>query len=412
MIDEATIQAARAVDMDLILDEFGWEKNKYGQIRCPHPNHNDSTPSCSYSAGRNKFKCFGCGASVDSIDLYQCLAEKVNGRMVPFYKAVEEILILDAIAGGNKNSAGINNNLQSNAYHSSSNYGNNSPSNAYSSKSVQGSSPYELITRNSRPITGYELNYLHGRGIMLYDSYVYCGEVHTAQSIDKALQETADQQEIGRLQEIKNKGVFYKGIAHILKANRIQIRHNYYQGVNSIIYQIDYAADNDDDLCCEQFFRDTERHMAIQKTLDGNHVKRALGTSDFNFITLGMEQNCPASDDIYICEGIEDSLSCVMNGIRCISLNSIANLKSLMHYLSEDYFPSYRSERFVICFDHDEGGQRATKELADFFEAYTPTPPRKWKYDYAVCSYPQQFHDINDYWVSKVFQQKNYIPLR
>ncbi len=410
MIDETTIQTARAVDMDLILDEFGWEKNKYGQIRCPHPSHNDSTPSCSYSADRNKFKCFGCGESFDTIDLYQCLNEKVSGRVVPFYKAVDEILELDAMAGGNKGSAGGNSNQYLNTYHSSnqssSNYGNSSQRTkvCQPQNNIKCSSPYELITRNSKPISGYELNYLHSRGIMLYDSYVYKGEVHTTQNLDKALQETADQQEIDRLLEIKNKGVFYKGIAAILKANRIQIRHNYYQGVNSIIYQIDYAADTDDDLCDEQFFRDTERHMAIQKTLDGNHIKRALGTSDFNFITRGMEQNSPASDDIYICEGVEDSLSCVMNGIRCISLNSTANLKSLMHYLSEDYFPSYHRERFVICFDHDESGQRATKELADFFDAYTPIPPRKWRYDYAVCSYPQQFHDINDYWVSKVFQ--------
>lgn len=418
MIDETSIQTAKAVDMNLILDEFGWERNKYGQIRCPRPAHDDSTPSCFYSASRNKFKCFGCGESFDTIDLYRCLADKVNGRVVPFYKAVEEILELDASNSG----VGINGNNQMGssygsvsqskvyqgsvsqpAFSQSSNNNNNRQTNAYqSSRKVKGSSPYELIINNSRPLTGYELNYLHKRGIMLYDSYVYGGEVHTAQNLNKALQTATDQQEIARLQEVKSKGVFYKGIAPILKANRIQIKHNYWQGTNSILYLIDYNADDEDDLCCEQFFRDTERHMAVQKTLDGNHIKRALGTSDFNFITQGMEQN-NLSNDIYVCEGIEDALVYVMNGFRSISLNSIANLKSLVSYLSEDYFPHY-NERFVICFDHDGGGQKATQEMKDFFEAYEPKPPRKRRYDYAVCNYPQQFHDINDYWVSKVFQ--------
>ena len=69
MIDKATIQYAKAVDMNVILDEFGWEKNKYSQIRCPHPSHKDSTASCFCSASRNTCKCFGCGKVFDTIDL-------------------------------------------------------------------------------------------------------------------------------------------------------------------------------------------------------------------------------------------------------------------------------------------------------------------------------------------------------
>lgn len=79
------------------------------------------------------------------------------------------------------------------------------------------------------------------------------------------------------MNEIRGNGTFYKGIVPKLKANRIQIMHNYWQGVNSIIYRIDYEAEDEDDLCCGKFFMDTERHMAVQKTLDGSHIKRALG---------------------------------------------------------------------------------------------------------------------------------------
>ncbi len=395
MIDEATIQSAKAVDMNIIFHEFNWDKDRYSRIRCPHPSHPDSIPSCVFSESRNTCRCFVCRESFDTIDLYCCLSEKVNGRTVPFYKAVEEVLELGSIANGNTGntaSSGATNTVQ----------GNNSCQNICR-QGNSNNSPYEMIIRNSKPLTGYELNNLHARGIMLYDSFVYGGKVHTAQNIDKALQTETDQNEINRLKEIRSNGTFYKGISHILKANRIQIKHNFWQGVNSIIYLVDYDADEEDDLYCAKFFMDTERHMAIQKSLDENHIKRALGTSSFNFITQGFEHS--KNKDIYICEGMEDAMTYTMNGFRSISLNSIANINSLIHYLSEDYVPHY-NERFVLCFDHDEAGRKVTQEMKQFFEAYNQNPSNRYKYSYAVCDYPQQFHDINDYWVSRVFQKK------
>lgn len=399
MIDEATIQSAKAVDMNIIFHEFKWDKDRYGKIRCPNPDHDDSTPSCAFSASRNTCRCFVCRKSFDTIDLYRRLSEKVDGRTVPFYKAVEEILELDAVENGSNGSAVIiNSSNRVIGYQSDSSK--SSQPNIQAGNGSCNSSPYEMVIHNSRPLTGYELNYLHGRGIMLYDSYVYCGEVHTRQSIEKAIQTETDQNEINRLNEIKNNGAFYKGIAPILKANRIQIKHNYWEGVNSIIYLVDYDADDEDDLYCAGFFMDTERHMAVQKSLDGNHVKRALGEANFNFITQGFEHS-KNKKDVYICEGLEDTLSYTMNGFRSISLNSIANLKSLIHYLAEDYVPHY-NERFVICFDHDDAGGKAVEELKDFFESYNQNPSHRYKYSYAVCDYPQQFHDINDYWKSRI----------
>ena len=398
MIDEATIQAAKAVDMNIIFHEFKWDKDRYSKIRCPNPDHNDSTPSCAFSASRNTCRCFVCRESFDAIDLYRRLSEKVDGRTVPFYKAVEEILELDAVENGSNGSAGITN--SSNQINGCQSDGSKSSQpNIQAGNGSCNSSPYEMVIHNSRPLTGYELNYLHGRGIMLYDSYVYGREVHTAQSIDKALQTETDQNEIDRLNGIKDNGTFYKGISPILKANRIQIRHNFWQGVNSIIYLVDYDADEEEDLFCARFFMDTERHMAVQKSLDGNHIKRALGESNFNFITQGFEHG--KNKDIYICEGMEDALSYAMNGIRSISLNSIANLKSLIHYLTEEYVPFY-NERFIICFDHDAAGEKAAQELKDFFVSYNQNPSHRCKYSYAVCDYQQQFHDINDYWKSRI----------
>ncbi|MDD6631891.1 MAG: toprim domain-containing protein [Lachnobacterium sp.] len=383
MIDEATIQSAKDVDINKILDNFNWERGHDNMMHCPSTQHVDSTPSCSYNAKNNTVRCFGCGKTFDTIGLYQALSEKVDGRVVSFPKAVKEVLALDNQAP-----------LQGNAAPQSS-----TTQYSHCNSSAKGNA-YQTILSNSRPLTGYELNYLHERGIMLYDSYVYNAKVYTKQSLDKALKGETDAQKIQELNAIQKNGKFFEGIAAILKKNRIQIKHNYWQGVNSIIYLIDYDFDNDFDLQQYAVFLDDERHMAIQKTLDRAHMKKALGTSDFTWLAEGVENK---NSKVYICEGMEDALSYVQNGERAVSLNSTSNVNSFMDYL-EKHYKIIKKWEFVISFDHDKGGEMAKQKLLDFFQAYNQQH-LKYPYKYSVCKYPEDFHDINDYWKDKVFRK-------
>lgn len=381
MIDKITIQAAKAVDINKVLDKFNWGTDITGTfILCPNPLHDDHNPSVSINCMENTCRCFTCrqgeGITFDTINLYQSLCEKVDGRRIPFPQAVKEVLALDGMTLNQATQAiGMNQQKKQNT----------------------NKSAFDTVIRNSKPLTGYELNYLHSRGIMLYDAYVYQGKIHTKQSIDKELQAATDKQRIEELEQIKQEGKFFKGIAPILKANRIQIKHNYWQGVNSILYYISYDGYEDEDLQTNSHFLvDTERNMAIKKSMDSSHQKQALGEADFCFLTEGMDKK----GDIYICEGMEDSLSYTMNGEKSISLNSIANVKSLIEHL-EHHHSRYKKDKLVISLDHDEAGEKATQKLVDFFEAYNQQHPNH-PYKYGVCQYPQQFHDINDYWVSKI----------
>lgn len=379
MIDEATIQSAKDVDINKILDNFSWERcrNNINMMHCPSPEHRDSSPSCSYNKRNNTVHCFGCGKTFDTIGLYQALCEKVDGRRVTFPRAVAEVLILDDMEISSIQSGTVGTGPTT-----------SSSNNVFSS-----------VVNNSRPLTGYELNYLHERGIMLYDSYVYEGKIYTKQSIDKVLKSETDAQKIQELNAIQSNGKFFPGIAPILKKNRIEIKHNYWQGVNSIIYLIDYDFDNDYELQqYAQFLPNTERHMAIQKTLDKVHEKKALGKTDFTWLAEGVENK---NYKIYVCEGMEDALSYVQNGERAVSLNSIANLTSFTKTLSKNYCQLKKWE-FVISFDHDAAGAKATKDLSNFFYIYNALNPKR-KYTYAVCRYPDNFHDINDYWKDKLF---------
>lgn len=377
MIDEATIQSAKNVDINKILDNFSWERcqDNINMMHCPSPEHRDSSPSCSYNKRNNTVHCFGCGKTFDTIGLYQALCEKVDGRRVTFPRAVAEVLILDDMKISSMQSG----------------------TTSTGSKTSSSNNIFSSVVNNSRPLTGYEINYLHERGIMLYDSFAYAGKIYTKQSIDKALKSETDAQKIQELNAIQKNGKFFEGIAPILKKNKIQIKHNYWQGVNSIIYLIDYDYDNDYELQQYAGFLDDERHMAIQKTLDKAHMKKALGTSDFTWLAEGVVNK---NHKIYICEGMEDALSYVQNNERAVSLNSISNINSFMDYLDKHYKRMKKWE-WVISFDHDAGGEKAKQKLLDFFQAYNQQHP-KYPYQYAVCKYPDTFHDINDYWKDKL----------
>lgn len=381
MIEDNVIKAAKAVDINKVLDKFNWGTDITGTfILCPNPLHDDHNPSVSINRKDNTCRCFTCrkgeGITFDTINLYQSLCEKVDGRRIPFPQAVKEVLALDGMTlNQTMKNIGINQGKKQNT----------------------NKSAFDTVIGNSKPLTGYELNYLHNRGIMLYDAYVYMGKVYTKQSIDKELQSTTDKQRIEELEQIKQEGKFFKGIAPILKANRIQIKHNYWQGVNSIIYLVSYDCSEDEELEKLHFLMDTERNMAIKKSMDSAHQKQALGESDFCFITEGMDKK----GDIYITEGIEDALCYTMNGEKSISLNSVANVKFLIEYLKNNH-SRFKRNRLIISLDHDEAGEIATQRLVDFFEAYNQQHPKHSSYEYGICQYPEKFHDINDYWVSKI----------
>ena len=121
------------------------------------------------------------------------------------------------------------------------------------------------------------------------------------------------------------------------------------------------------------------------------------GTSDFTWLAEGVVNK---NHKIYICEGMEDALSYVQNNERAVSLNSISNINSFMDYLDKHYKRMKKWE-WVISFDHDAGGEKAKQKLLDFFQAYNQQHP-KYPYQYAVCKYPDTFHDINDYWKDKL----------
>jgi hypothetical protein len=366
MIAQNEIEQAKEISIYDVLEHFNWEIDYQRQTTlCPNERHDDTHPGVPISQQRNICRCFVCNESFDTIDVYRKLSYKVNREMCSFPQAIMELLSMEGVHIPQSNEIYIPN----------------------GGKGGNGDL-YEKILSNCKPIQGYELNYLHQRGIFLYDSYVFGNKVYTNSQL-------ANETNATLLSEIKTKGKLYRGIANTLMENKVKVLHNFYGGVNSIVYLINYE---EHQVTQNDFLRDSERHMMVMKSLDAQHQKKSIGESTWVWLC----DECCYGGDIYICEGMEDALSLVQNGLNAISLNSIANIGEMVDDLR--CIRDKRKFRFILSLDHDAGGEEATNEAIELFEKYNAAPRsimRKFRYD--VCRYPQEFHDINDYWISKVY---------
>lgn len=377
MIREDIILQAKQVDINKVVDYLEVERCPGMQNKIACPLHVDKTPSLVWHKEKNQYHCFSCGKNMDTIDLYRAFTGAT------FQEAIVEIFKIDGIPSTSIKTKSMN--MVSGSHSSNAN-----------------GDLYDMVLNNCTPITGYEFDYLHRRGIFLYDSYIYEGEVYSKREMDGSILCPANDNDRDFALDVEMNGILYPGIAEVLKANRIYVMHNFWNSINNIIYKIDFSYDDDERLQRESLFlKDMERHLLIKKSEDwDDHTKQCLGTNEFIWIADGIGKQDSYSGDVYICEGIEDALSFVQNGHRAISLNSVNNVHALVRYLEKQYRPKQK-QRFILAFDHDQAGEKATQEMIDFFDNYNGS--HKHKYDYGICDFPAQFHDINDYWVSKVY---------
>lgn len=379
-IPQTVIEEAKQVDIYKVLEEFDWPLDATGlKTLCPNVKHQDRHAGVPINTKNNTCRCFLCGETFDTIKLLQKLSLKCRGTEINFPKAVKCLFAID-------------NSISIPAY--------TGIMSCNKQQTSTGTDIYDRVLANSTEMRGYEIDYLKNRGIFLYPVYVYQNKAYTEFEMKHAMKQTADQSVIDFYKEVKKQGTYYNGIANILKANHVEIRHNYYKDTNYILYVIDYDYDTDETLqFYAEYLKNTSRHMLIQKSIENivPPIKKMQGEGDFCILAEGIQSN-----DIYICEGMEDALSFVQNGYKAVSLNSTGNANSLMDYLKTEY--EYKKEdRFLLALDHDEAGEKTTKKLVDFFEEHN-TKKRYHHFQYGLCKYPASFKDINDYWKSKVFQ--------
>lgn len=402
MVSKDKIDLANSVSALDIVDFFGYDI-KRNKISCPL--HEDVNPSCSYLQSKGIggiFHCFSCGANLDTIQLYMELSN-LNGKPVSFPEAVNDILEIGELEDIESHTV----NTQQKKRESTGN-----------------GELYDRVLQNCKPMQNYELQYLANRGIFINGAYVFEGHAYLKSSVDYHIRTAKYEYERKHWQTIKNCGSFYQGISSsFLKANNIEILHNYYGSTNYIVYKIEYEEDEfifDDDVQRVHANLDEsgQRRMLIQKSIsDDLHIKRNIGMTDFTLLVNDVNDN----QNIYVCEGLEDALSVVQfKNCMAISLNSTSNLKSLINAMKENPVSSILS--WHICLDHDQAGQDGTNTLIFFFESENqkfmdafPQLAKKVKesnggkvictypyYNYDVYDYPMEYKDINEYYCKSI----------
>lgn len=96
-------------------------------------------------------------------------------------------------------------------------------------------------------------------------------------------------------------------------------------------------------------------------------------------------------ESIYICEGIFDSLSIEEADKKAIALNSTSQVNKFIEYMQK-HIKTASSYNYILCFDNDEAGEKATNEMKTALE--------EMKISYKVLQIPKEYKDINEWFVS------------
>lgn len=105
------------------------------------------------------------------------------------------------------------------------------------------------------------------------------------------------------------------------------------------------------------------------------------------YITKENDKN----ESIYICEGIFDSLSIEEADKKAIALNSTSQVNKFIEYMQK-HIKTASSYNYILCFDNDEAGEKATNEMKTALEEI--------KISYKVLQIPKEYKDINEWFVS------------
>ena len=96
-------------------------------------------------------------------------------------------------------------------------------------------------------------------------------------------------------------------------------------------------------------------------------------------------------ESIYICEGIFDCLSIEEADKKAIALNSTSQVNKFIEYMQK-HIKTASSYNYILCFDNDEAGEKATNEMKTALE--------EMKISYKVLQIPKEYKDINEWFVS------------
>lgn len=300
------------VDVRDILEFFGEVEDERGYYRCPNPFHEDKHPSCKYTnckEFRNCLTCFSCPDLVgdevniiDNIKLWKYLTNEHN-----FIKICDSLIDF------------YNNNIKNvkkvEKIHK----------NIIKNKEKEEDNIEEMIKKTLEH--SKSIHELHIENKFFLDEY------------------------------LTKRAIKYEKIKDFLEDSNIEIRHNYYNNINSCIINLNNKLLLQRQI--EDYLKDDKKEA---------HGKFNKGHSTYYYINNG-------NKELMIFEGIYDFLSYLSimenNDYKktdFIILNSCNNSNKL---LDKEMNNLKKYDIIGLFLDNDEMGRKTTEKLQNYLEEYT-----------------------------------------
>lgn len=336
-IGERELNFIKKIDLRIILEYYNRGSRDGEWFLCPSKNHKDHKPSCKYYEESNTITCFVCvddNGKRKNWDIFKLYAE-INDldNKKDFHKICCELtyLINDIL-----DSKEVIRLIEDN--------------NIYNKKQKEDKDylkDIEIRINNSKTISQ-----LHKEKKFFLDVY------------------------------LNKRCIDYKKIKEILELNNIEIRHNYYNNINSILININNK------LILQ---RQIEDYLKDDKNADNK--KFNIGKTDISIIKGDIQ-----AKNLIIFEGIYDLLSFMSNcnsdprNYTYVCLNSVNNTKKLFDYIENNLEEFEFIEKVLILTDDDEPGRQCNKKIKEYFDDLDIQ---------AFSTSYEGYKDFNDYIINK-----------
>lgn len=321
------------IDMRKILEFFMLGNREDEWFLCPNKKeHKDTHPSCKYYESTNTLTCFVCTdkngkrMSWDVISLWATLRDLDTKKN--FVKICKEIL---------------NNSLS-----------------------------FDIKKDNSKKTLIKEIH--------TKTDEEYKKDIDYRISISKSIHDLHQEHKYFLDTYLSKRAINYQNIKEFLEDYNIDIRHNYYNNINSCYINI-----NNNLILCRQM----EDYLKDNKK--AQHNKCNFGKANFTYF------NKYNNKTLIIFEGIYDMLSYISHNkilhkkYDYICLNSVNNLQSLINFdLKEDLFLKY--DKIIIGTDNDKKGIECRTRIIDIIDELS--------IEYKIIKL-ENCKDVNDFYIKK-----------
>lgn len=321
--------------------------------------HNEKTPSLKFYPDQGRYKCFGCGAHGDVINLYAHL----HGEL-PIKQAVKEMA--ETLFGKRKKEVVLDeehSRVYSGFKKLASSFSIKKEVITQSKEKLPATDIYNALLEYCGEISGTELEYLHSRG--LTDETLKRFRVHSIKDYKKTVAHL--------------RGLF--PLDRIQKTSILSEKNQFLFSQHTILFP--FIVNGEVVALRARYF-----YKGNHKTNRGKY--RSTPLVQHQLFNGDLLKTLNSGDRVYLCEGEIDTMTLTQMGKNAVGLLGVGNY-------SEEVIKLLNNFDLVVAFDNDESGKREALKVCDTFFKQTGREAKREKL-------PDGIKDVNELYT---FRLKN-----